>query len=87
MEWSQVPSLWPEIESLDIWHSTGLTITTVAELIPKLPKLRKISLHESILAEDPHLSKRIIEDFGNREEPVEIEELFEEAISCVFLES
>ena len=56
-------------------------------MIPRLPKLRKISLHQSILAEDPDLSKRIIEDFGNREEPVEIEELYEGAISCAFLES
>jgi len=62
-------------------------MTTVAEMIPRLPKLRKISLHESILAEDPHLSKRIIEDFGSREEPVDIDELCEEAISCAFLES
>jgi len=59
----------------------------VVELIPKLPKLRKIDLHESILAEDSELSERIIEDFGNREEPVVIGELSDEDISCAFLQT
>ena len=87
MEWSQIPALWPEIESLVIWHSRGLTMPIVAELIPKLPKLRKIELHESVLAEDPDLSERIIEHFGNGEKLIVINKLIHGNISCVFLKA
>ena len=63
-------------------------MTMVAELIPKLPKLRKIDLHESILAIDPELSDRIIKNYRYREEPVIINELSdEEDILCAFLET
>ncbi len=63
-------------------------MTMVAELIPKLPKLRKIELHESILTKDPELSDRIIKNYRYREEPVVINELSdEEEILCAFLET
>ena len=89
MEWSQVPSLWPEIESLTVRHSTGLTMTMVAELIPQLPKLRQIALNKSILAKDPQLSEKIIDNFGRKEAPVAIEELSgnNDEISCAFLKT
>ena len=40
--WSQVPKLWPCLESLEVGQATGLTMDIVSEFIPKMPKIRRI---------------------------------------------
>ena len=80
-----MPEILPQIEFLEILHCTGLDITMVAELIPKMKMLRRISLPSSLMTKDRALTRKITEDFLNREEPIQIIDFsYVEYNTCLF---
>ncbi len=45
----------------------------VAELLPQLSRLRRVSLPDSIIQKDPKLAREIIEQFSRKKEPTKID--------------
>lgn len=58
--------------SLLIRQCTGLTMMKASEIISQLPKLRSILLPNAVLYQDRKLTKKIVEEFANKEGSVHI---------------
>jgi len=66
--WSQVPKLWPCLESLEVGQATGLTMDIVSEFVPQLSKIWCILLPVSVTLEESDLTRKITQDGCERKQ-------------------
>ena len=54
LEWSEIPTLWNTVETLEIGSLSGLTLTVLAEHFSKLASLKTACMPKSITANETH---------------------------------
>ena len=65
MEWSQVPKLWPHLQSLRIGRATGLTMDIVLKIVSEMPAIMHIELPRSVTlktTDQLDLTRKITQD-------------------------
>ena len=80
LEWSQLPELWPLLESLEVRQCSGLSIDMVSTLVLQLEGLRYVKLPRQLLQQDLERATDIQDYFASKNKPVQIEEYFSASV-------
>ena len=79
--WDDVPQLWPQLRSLDLWSpSKTLTFDKLRQIIPQMPYLRSLTLPYRTLPPEDEEDDKEYNDFLNqlKQRSIPIELSFEE---------
>ena len=72
LEWSEVPVFWSNLQTLELRQCSGITMTMLYQLIPRLEKLKSIRLPASMMRKEPELTPEILRNSLKRDEPIHI---------------
>lgn len=72
LEWGKLAELLPNSQSLSLGQVTGLTMTIVSNLIPRLENLRRIGLPSSVMNQEAELTSKLTIDGSMRKTRIQI---------------
>ncbi len=68
-ELDRIHAFWGQLETLSIYHFAGLSMKEMVDLLPRLRKLMKVFLPQSISACDVLLYETMKNELSNRRSP------------------